>query len=138
MTHKIKRFLQKLGIKLVKMTNPIDYNTDTFNQYEMEAFFICKSLIKKPETVLLLSNQGKKYIKSDDSQIFIIIKEHQMNIINHQYSYNISLSGKAAKRIINLFDLELERRREEMESEIRSNIKHSLTSIYQSLKDENN
>ena len=138
MTHKIKRFLQKVGIKLVKMTNPIDYNTDAFNQYEMEAFFICKSLIKKPETVLLLSNQGKKYIKSDDSQIFIIIKENQMNIINHQYSYNISLSGKAAKRIINLFDVELERRREEMESEIRSNIKHSLTNIYQSLKDENN
>lgn len=138
MTHKIKRFLQKVGIKLVKMTNPIDYSTDAFNQYEMEAFFICKSLIKKPETVLLLSNQGKKYIKSDDSQIFIIIKENQMNIINHQYSYNISLSGKAAKRIINLFDVELERRREEMESEIRSNIKHSLTNIYQSLKDENN
>jgi hypothetical protein len=134
--HNFKRILQRISIKLIRLLD-MEKQGINYSQYEMEAFHICKTLIKKPETVLLMSNSGKKYIKSDDSEIFIIITNDDITIINHSYSYNISLKGKAYFRIINLFNDEIEKRRMDMENEIRSNIKHSLNMIYKSLKDEN-
>jgi hypothetical protein len=59
-----------------------------------------------------------------------------MTIVNHQYSYNINIEGKAYYRIAKLFDGEVEQRRELMEKEIRSNVKHSLSNIYNNLLNE--
>jgi hypothetical protein len=136
MIHKLNRFFQRTAIKATRMMNPgIEgrYNED----FNVEAFAICKRLISKRETTLLISPiSGKRYIKSDDSQLFIIIESHQMTIVNHQYSYNIDIAGKAHERIAQVFDAEVERRREQMETEIRSNVKHSLSNIYKSLSNE--
>ena len=76
---------------------------------------------------------GKRYIKSEDDQIFIIIEQNQITIVNHNYSYNIDIWGSALTRISNMFDIEVEKRRDAMESEIRSNVKHSLSNIYKNL-----
>jgi hypothetical protein len=46
------------------------------------------------------------------------------------------LQGKAYKKIAQVFDAEVEKRREDMEAEIRSNVKHSLSNIYKSLLNE--
>ena len=59
-----------------------------------------------------------------------------MTIVNHQYSYNIDIAGKAYEKISQVFDSEVERRREKMEAEIRANVKHSLSNIYKSLLNE--
>ena len=136
MIHKLNRFFQRTAIKATRMMNPgIEgrYNDD----FNVESFAICKRLISKRETTLLISPlSGKRYIKSDDNQLFIIIESHQMTIVNHQYSYNIDIAGKAHERIAQVFDAEVERRREQMETEIRSNVKHSLSNIYKSLSNE--
>jgi hypothetical protein len=79
---------------------------------------------------------GKRYIKRDDNQLFIIVETDVLTIVNHQYSYNISIKGKAHERITRVFDAEVEQRREKMEMEIRSNVKHSLSNIYNNLLSE--
>ena len=136
MIHKLNRFFQRTAIKATRMMNPgIEgrYNDD----FNVESFAICKRLISKRETTLLISPlSGKRYIKSDDNQLFIIIESHQMTIVNHQYSYNIDIAGKAHERIAQVFDAEVERRREQMETEIRSNVRHSLSNIYKNLLNE--
>jgi hypothetical protein len=87
--------------------------------------------------VLLLSPiSGKRYIKSHDEQLFIIIESNLITIVNHQYSYNINIWGKPLETIIRMFDIEVEKRREAMEMEIRSNVKHSLANIFKNLSDE--
>jgi hypothetical protein len=107
------------------------------SDYDHEAFSISKRLISKRETTLLISPiSGKRYIKSDDNQLFIIIESHQMTIVNHQYSYNIDIAGKSFEKISQVFDAEVEKRREDMEAEIRSNVKHSLSNIYKNLLNE--
>ncbi len=64
--------------------------------------------LSKRETTLLISPiSGKRYIKSDDNQLFIIIESHQMTIVNHQYSYNIDIAGKSFEKISQVFDAEL-------------------------------
>ena len=136
MTHKFKRFTQKIGIGLIRMMDPSKYE-GTKHEYEREALAICKKLAAKPNSTLLLSPiSGKRYIKSDDNQIYIIIDGHLVNIVNHSYSYVIPVEGKQHERLLRMFDKEVEARRELMEAEIRSNVKHSLSTIYTKLVNE--
>ena len=133
MTHKFKRFTQRVGIYIFRMMDPSKYQAPK-NEYEAEALAICKKLAAKKSSALLLSPiSGKRYIKSDDNQIYVIIEGHLVTIVNHSYSYVIPMEGKSHERLIRMFDMEVEHRREIMETEIRSNIKHSLSNIYKGL-----
>ncbi len=131
--HPVKRLLQKIAIKAIKITDPNRLDK-THGDYEHEAISICKKLIAKPETLLLISPiSGKRYIRSEDKQLSIIIQNYEVTIVNHSYSYDIKIEPKAYSKISNIFDHEVEKRRMEMENEIRSNVKHSLSNIYKNI-----
>jgi hypothetical protein len=133
MMHKFNRFVQRLAIKAHKAFNP----SHQVSEYELEGVKICRKLITKTETVLLMSPiSGKRYIRSEDSQIFIVLEDQAITIVNHQYSYNIRVGEKTYSKVKWLFDTEVENRRELMESEIKSNVKHSLHTIFKNLSDE--
>lgn len=136
MQHTLKRITQKVSIWTIRMMDPTKYQKAT-QSYESTALAICRKLAAKDSSILLLSPiSGKRYIKSEDSQIYIIIENHVVTIVNHAYSYTIPIEPKSHERLIRMFDNEVEARREVMETEIRSNIKHSLATIYNSLADE--
>jgi hypothetical protein len=136
MMHKAKRFVQKLALITLKAAKNKATAQDK-SEYEKECISVCRALIHKEASVLLLSPiSGKRYIKSHDDQLFIIIESNLITIVNHQYSYNISMWGKPMETIIRMFDIEVEKRREAMEMEIRSNVKHSLANIFKNLSDE--
>lgn len=137
MKHLIRRSIQKLALKGFRLMATKD-EPQNHSEFEKECIAICKALINQPDSVLLMSPlSGKRFIKSDDNQLFIIIEIGTITIVNHQYSYNIKVWGKVLDRIINMFDIEVEKRRTEMEMEIRSNVKHSLSNIYKTLIHEN-
>lgn len=136
MNHKIKRAIQVIALKTLRAINqaPKDQN---HNEYEKECISIVKALILQEDSVLLMSPlSGKRFIKSDANQLFIIIEAQTITIVNHQYSYNINTWGKTLERIVSMFDVEVEKRRTAMEMEIRSNVKHSLSNIYKTLMHE--
>ena len=136
MIHQVKRLTQKLAIDVYRFIEP-NKNDPTKNEYEGEALAICRKLTHKKSTVLLMSPiSGKRYIQSEDKQINVIIDGHLVTIVNHSYSYVIPMVGKAHDRLIRMFDMEVEARRNVMEAEIRANIKHSLSNIYQNLINE--
>ncbi len=136
MNHKFRRFAQTIAIKTLRIMDPSKFEGPK-TDYGQEAIAICRKLASKSTSTLLLSPiSGKRYIKSDDNQIFIIIEGHLITIVNHSYSYVIPVEGRQKERLISMFDLEVEKRREIMESEIRSNIKHSLSNIYKNLINE--
>jgi len=136
MMHKAKRLVQKLALITLKAAKNKATQQDK-SEYEKECISVCKALIHKEASVLLLSPiSGKRYIKSHDEQLFIIIESNLITIVNHQYSYNINIWGKPLETIIRMFDIEVEKRREAMEMEIRSNVKHSLANIFKNLSNE--
>jgi hypothetical protein len=136
MMHKAKRFVQKIALITLKAAKNKATQQDK-SEYEKECISVCRALIHKEASVLLLSPiSGKRYIKSHDEQLFIIIESNLITIVNHQYSYNINIWGKPLETIIRMFDIEVEKRREAMEMEIRSNVKHSLANIFKNLSDE--
>ncbi len=135
-THKFKRFTQKLAIKFLRLLEPSNYMAPK-NEYEIEALSICKRLASMKGSTLLMSPiSGKRYIHGKDNHIHVIIDGHLITIVNHSYSYVIPMEGKSHERLIRTFDMEVEVRRNIMESEIRSNIKHSLSNIYKNLVNE--
>ena len=135
MNHKVRRWIQSIAIKSMRLMSK--GNDQEHSEYEKECIAVCKALMHKEDSTLLMSPiSGKRYIKSHDEQLFIIIDQHQVTIVNHQYSYTIDIWGKALERIVNNFDVEVEKRREIMEMEIRSNVKHSLSNIYNTLSNE--
>jgi len=133
--HKFKRVSQKLAIKMHKAMNPAERFEPT--DFEYETLAICRSLIKRQDSELLISPlSGKRFIKNSSSQIYFIIQDGMVDIINHTYSYNVKITLKAYQRLVKAFDMEVESRRQEMENEIRSNVKHSLKTIFKTLSNE--
>jgi predicted HD phosphohydrolase len=128
--HKLKRLIQKYYISLSRFTTP----TIQKSKYEKDCIAICRKLISKEDTILLLTPISKKrYIRNENHQIFVILEGHSVKIINHVYSYTVFLEETEWNNIINTFDNEVEKRREDFEKEIVSNIKHSLQNILQNI-----
>ena len=84
--------------------------------------------------ILLRPISNNRYIRNEELQIFVILEGHNVKVINHVYSYMVFLEQKPWDNIILTFDTEVEKRREEFEKEITSNIKHSLQNILQNIK----
>ena len=100
-----------------------------------ECFTICQKLICNPESELIVSPlTSKRYIKNDESSIFVIIQGRTVQIINHIYSYSIHLDDKTHERVIATFNHEQEKRCIKLESEAEVNIKHSLKNIINNLQ----
>jgi hypothetical protein len=126
MVHELNRKMQKMAIKFMRLSNPKQQSTET----ERHCVKICSKLITKPESILLLSPiSQKRYIKSENGEIFIIIDNYVITMVNHQYSYNITVNDRAHRLISESFDTEVEKRRLEMETEMTSNVKDSLSEI---------
>lgn len=133
--HSFKRLSQRVAIRMHKAMNPAERFEPT--DFESETIAICRSLINKDDSELLISPiSGKRFIKNPTSQIYFIIQDGMVDIINHTYSYNVKITLKAYQRLVKAFDMEVEARRQEMEDEIRSNVKHSLKTIFKTLSNE--
>lgn len=129
--HQFRRFLQRIAIDVSKKLDP---STVEKTSHGKECLTICEKLIGNPTTELIVSPlSSKKYIKNDDSKIFVILQGKVVQIINHTYSYSILTDDKTWEKIIELFNQEQERRCLKLESEVDVNIKRSLKNISNNL-----
>jgi hypothetical protein len=92
---------------------------------------ICEKLIENTNSKLTIAPiSNKRFIKNDEKDMFIVIHNRQISIINHVYSYNVFIeSDSLYNKIVNGFDKVVEEKRQELENEIKNNIKHSLKNI---------
>lgn len=126
LNHTFRRFLQKQTLKLFRYLN----TEQEKSIYERDCIAICKKFIYQPDSIMLLTPiSGKRYIRSEKNEIFIILDSHRVKIINHVYAYDVLMNDRSWNQIVRLFDTEVEKRREEFEKQITSNIKSSLQKI---------
>jgi hypothetical protein len=129
--HIFKRWIQRMYIDSARK---MDYERGQRSKYELDCISICKRLIDKPDSQLLMTPlSNKKYIHNPENSIFITIEGNTVNVINHKYSYTVVIQDKSKLEITNHFNEVLENQRLKMEEEITSNIKHSLKNILQTL-----
>lgn len=126
LNHNFRRFIQKQTIKLFRYVS----TEQEKSVYERDCIAVCKKFINQPDSIMLLTPiSNKRYIRSEKNEIFIILDSHRVKIINHVYAYDVHMNDKSWNQIISLFDNEVEKRREEFELQITSNIKSSLQKI---------
>ncbi len=131
--HFAKRLFQKLGIRMSKLMNTGQQRKMT--EAEKEAGGILRSLISDEQVDLLTSpTTGKYYVKCNKRKMLLVIGDGEISIINHVYGYNVHLSQRVEQLYRNQFLDEVEKRREDMESEFRNSVKHSLAEIHKNLK----
>ena len=126
LNHNFRRFVQKQMIRIFRHVS----TEPEKSIYERDCIAVCKKFINQPDSIMLLTPiSGKRYIRSEKNEIFIILDSHRVKIINHVYAYDVHINDKSWNQIISLFDNEVEKRREEFELQITSNIKSSLQKI---------
>ena len=101
--HTFRRFVQRQTLKAIRYVQS-DYEKSA---YENDSISICKKLINQKDSILLLTpRSGKRYIKSESSDIFIILDNHRIKVINHIYAYDIHVTDKSWTKLMDYFDTE--------------------------------
>jgi hypothetical protein len=123
----VPKLLFRIYLNLKEKFDP----TPPPKEEEMYCVEICEKLINNPESKLTIAPiSNRRFIKNDSKDMFIVIGNRQISIINHVYSYNVYIeSDQLYKKIVDNFDNVVEQKRQELEDEIKHNIKHSLKSI---------
>lgn len=100
------------------------------DENEIKSSAICRRLISHPDSTFLIAPLShKRYIRNEPLGMFIVLSNKRINITNHVYNYDVNLSDVVADKLNDMFDNKVESQRLLFESEIKSQIKHSLTTI---------
>jgi len=127
---KIRTMLKSIKIKIIKTFDP--NLRRKISEDERYAMVIARKMISDKNCDLLANPyNGKMYARSDEKGVLLVLSSNpeEVTIINHVYCYNVKLKGRSYNSISEEMEMEIDRRREKMESEYRKNIQHSLKSI---------
>jgi hypothetical protein len=123
----ISKFLYRIYLTLREKFDP----RPPITKEERSSVDICLKLIPRTTSKLNYAPKSlKRFIKNDEFDMFIVISNSTIHLINHVYSYSVYIEDRNLyDDLIESFDSELEKRRMELENEIVSNIQHSLENI---------
>ena len=129
---KIFKFFKRLVIRrIAKARNQFDYEDPGL----LGDIHMCKSICRKLITsegskFLIAPLSSQRYIKHSELGIFVILDDKKISVINHEYYYsNILLSNRDWDKLTKMYDTKVERIRQELKNEMKSQIKYSLKGI---------
>ena len=131
----MKHFFKKTRLKIYfKLRSISRANMSSVDKNEIKSSAICRRLISHPDSKFLIAPlSNKRYIKNDPLGMFIVLSDNQINITNHVYNYDVNVSSVISNKLDTMFDNKVESLRLSFELEMRSQIKHSLTTILEKL-----
>jgi hypothetical protein len=96
---------------------------------------ICNKLLDDLDSKLTLAPiSNKRFIKNESKDMFIVLHQHSVKLINHIYSYSVYISNSEDySDLVGKFDKKLDDERMKLEDEINNNINHSLEEILKKL-----
>ena len=131
----MRHFFRKTRLKIyLKFRGITRINMSSVDKNEIKSSAICRRLISHPDSKFLIAPLShKRYIKNDPLGMFIVLSNNRINITNHIYNYDVNLSPEISDKLNDMFDNKVEFLRQTFETEIKSQIKHSLTTILEKL-----
>lgn len=131
MNRSLKRLLKRMYVKFVLWHKYRVLTPDVHkNSNEMICVSICRKLVSHHDSEFAMAPiSHKKYIKNKTLGLFVVLYERQISITNHVYHYDVVVSQREWDKIMSIYDQKTEKIRQEYESEIHSQIKHSLHTI---------
>jgi competence CoiA-like predicted nuclease len=126
-----KRMWLIIYLKLVRITKS---SMSLIDENEIKSSAICRKLMSHPDSKFMIAPLSqKRYVKNDTLGMFIVLSNSRINITNHVYNYDVSLTQVVFDKLNKTFDNKVESLRLSFETEMRSQIKHSLTTILEKL-----
>jgi hypothetical protein len=138
----IKRLINRLSFKfrryLVNKRLQKFYSSRNGIAIDDRAALAIKALeaaLKDPKNTLLIApTSGSRYIQTPNANVFIILKYQTIILSNHQYYYEIALSGSVSEYLTDRFDKMIESRRRQMEKKMLENSKATLEAAVSTLQ----
>lgn len=97
---------------------------------------ICFTLIENPKSTLTIGPKSlKRFIKNDEKDIFVVIDNRKVTLINHVYCYSLVFDDDEQYfSMVKKFDEVLETKKQSVEDEMTNNVKNSLKIILSKVK----
>jgi len=133
----IKRWFVRFSVKTKRWfkNNPLNQKRE-LTKNETICLSICRKLISHPESVFLIAPVSlKRYIKNEPLGLFVVLDVTQVTITNHVYHYDVRLTYDEWDKLRKIYDSKTEKIRQDYETEIRSQIVFSLSSILKKVSD---
>jgi hypothetical protein len=135
MFKRIKSFFKRWSKRLYVKYRNLNQRNSSLEEVEISrtqkiCMSITRSMITHPDSEFLIAPvSGKRYIKNDTLDLFVVIQNHKLSITNHVYHYDVVVSDRNWERLIKMYDGKVEIIRQEFEDQIMSQIVHSLDQI---------
>jgi hypothetical protein len=129
---RIFKFFKRLAIRrIAKARNQFDYQDPGLLGDVHICKAICRKLITSEGSKFLIAPlSAQRYIKHSELGIFVILDDKKISVINHEYYYsNILMSNRDWDKLTKMYDTKVERIRQELKNEMKSQIKYSLKNI---------
>ena len=125
-----KRLFKRMYAKYLRHIRYPSNQTDHNSQNERICKSICYKMINNPHSKFLIAPlSGKRYIKNEVLQVFIILDDKKITITNHIYHYDVIVTQRDFDRLTHMYDNKTEQIRNEFENEMMSQIMVSLSTI---------
>lgn len=129
--------LKKLRVRLARLLNrfyafALPKEEETISESQKLAIEIFNKVIHMEGAKLLIAPLSSTYYV-EYKEIFVILLDRDLKIVNGKYLYDIMLTEAMAKRLSQHFERVLEKRRKRMEEIILYKTKRSLTSILEDI-----
>ena len=130
-----KHLFKRLGLRIyIYYHRMFTRNRSSYTHNEIKSSAIFRKLVNHPGSTFLIAPLSlKRYIKNEKLGIFILLSDLRLNITNHIYNYDIDINEDLSKRLQSMFDKKVELVRMELETEMQSQIQHSLLKILDKL-----
>lgn len=130
----MRKFLRKQWLKIfVILTRKIRSEIEIDENEKTAAAIIRKLIIDSNSKFMIAPLSKKRYIRNESLQMFVILQEDRINITNHIYNYDLTVSSYLTQRLNRMFDNKVEESRLKFEKEIHSQVTHSLKKILEKL-----
>lgn len=125
-----KRLFKRIYAKYLKQVRYSANQSLENTQNERICKSICYKMINNPHSKFLIAPlSGKRYIKNEVLQVFIIMDDKKITITNHIYHYDVILTQRDFDRVSHMYDNKTEEIRNNFENEMMSQIMVSLSTI---------
>ena len=130
-----KHLFKRLGLRIyIYYHRMFTRNRSSYTHNEIKSSAIFRKLVNHSGSTFLIAPLSlKRYIKNEKLGIFILLSDLRLNITNHIYNYDIDINEDLSKRLQSMFDKKVESVRMELETEMQSQIQHSLLKILDKL-----
>lgn len=130
-----KHLFKRLGLRIyIYHKKMFSRNRADYTSNEIKSSAIFRKLVNHHGSTFLIAPLSlKRYIKNESLGIFILLSDLRLNITNHVYNYDIDINEDLSKRLQSMFDKKVESVRLELETEMQSQIQHSLLKILDKL-----